>query len=83
MNTESKIADATVAERNKIVRRAALEFSTTGSIAELAKRVEVPYRTLSSALKTGKFSPTLALKLEKVCGYRLIKKETLCPDVFK
>jgi hypothetical protein len=83
MSNEQNVPDAEIVERNKIVRKAALEFSQTGSIAVLATKAGVPYRTLSNALKTGKFSPSLALKLETVCKVEFIRKEVLCPDVFK
>lgn len=63
---------------NRIIRTAALKFSTNGSIDRLAEVAKVSGEAIRRSIRHGEFSVGLASALELAVGRDAIKREVLC-----
>lgn len=60
-----------------LVIRASNLTNEGGSVASLAELCDVPRTEVHTALRTGHFSAKMALKIEKTCGRKVIRREWL------
>lgn len=60
-----------------LVLKAAISSTPNGSIAALADACKIDRSQVHASIREGKLSPTMASKIEKVCGRNVVRREWL------